>query len=291
MARSLSRLREEGQRGPDYRLICAFSVVSTAASNELTGLGASLALVSHEGVALGDQGAELFVQRLALRHLRIDLRLPLRHGQLAQVLRQVALRDRLEGLPTRLDVADEVAVAGDRFTGNLRALVDEARHVGRRRRRGGGDRRHLPHLVLGAALHRRGSVRQHRAADFLLQDDDLLIVRRLDDDDLAAVLRDRDETAAAELGDFAPDALGVARAAGQHRVDEDVLLLGDLQRLRILRVLRVIHVRRRIADQEDDAMDVVAVGPGELVDRDRKRLVHAFRPIAAALGAQLQRLA
>jgi hypothetical protein len=37
-----------------------------------------------------------------------------------------------------------------------------------------------------------------------LQDDDVFVVRGFDEDDLATILRDRNETAIAALGDVAP---------------------------------------------------------------------------------------
>ncbi len=73
---------------------------------------------------------------------------------------------------------------------------------------------------------------------------------------LAAVLRDRDVAAIAALGDLAPDPLGVARAAGLHGVDGDAAVDRHADHLRVFGVLGVVHVRRRIADQEQDAADV-----------------------------------
>ena len=131
------------------------------------------------------------------------------------------------------------------------------------------------------------SVGDHRAVELALQLDDLDVVRRLDHHDMAAVLRDRDVFAVAHLRDLAPHALGVARAAGLHGIDQDVLLARERDHLRIFHVLRIIHVRRGVADQEHDAADVGPLRPGQFGHRLMQRLVDAFRPVAAA--ARLQR--
>ena len=134
------------------------------------------------------------------------------------------------------------------------------------------------------------AVGNNRAVDAALQLDDLDVVRRLYHHDLTAVLRDRDETAIAELRDLAPDPFGVARAAGLHGVDQNILLLRECDHLRIFHVLRIIHVRRRVADQEHDAADVRALAPRQFVDRHRERLVDAFRPVAAATRFLLEQV-
>ena len=83
----------------------------------------------------------------------------------------------------------------------------------------------------------------------------------------------------------------VSRAvAGQHRVDDDVLLFRHRQRGRIFGVLRIVHVRRRVADQEHDPPGVAGERPAQLVDGDVERLVDAFGPVAAAARLQLQQV-
>jgi hypothetical protein len=129
------------------------------------------------------------------------------------------------------------------------------------------------------------AIRDHGAVDAALQLKDLDVVWRLDNHHLAAVLRDRDVAAAAHLRDLAPHPLGVARAAGLHRVDDDVALARDLHHLGGFDVLRVIHVGRRVADQEHDAAHLVALRPGQLGDADVQRLIDALRPVAAAARA------
>ena len=138
-----------------------------------------------------------------------------------------------------------------------------------------------------AALAAR-TVGDHRAVDLVLQLNDLDVVGRLDDDDVAAVLRDRNVAAVAHLGDVAPHALGVGRAAGLHGVDQDAAVARHLHHLGVFHVLRIIHVRRRVADQEQDAVDLGALRPGQLGHADVQRLVDAFRPVAAAARLQLQ---
>ena len=107
---------------------------------------------------------------------------------------------------------------------------------------------------------------------------------------MAAVLRNRDVAAVAHLGDFAPDPLGIAGAARLHGVDQDVALARHAQHLRVFHVLRIVHVRRRVADQEHDAADLGALRPGQFRHADMQRLVDALRPVAAAARAQLQQI-
>ena len=148
----------------------------------------------------------------------------------------------------------------------------------------------MPCLVFGALLQAARAIGDHGAVDLPLQDDDVLVIGRLDDHDLAAVLRNRNEAAASVLGDVAPHPFGVARIAGEHGVDDDVLLFRHRQRHRIFGVLRVIHVRRRVADQEHDPPGVAAGTPLQPVDRDIERFVDAFRPVAAAARLQFQQI-
>ena len=60
--------------------------------------------------------------------------------------------------------------------------------------------------------------------------------------------------------------------------------------LRVFHVLRIVHVRRRVADQKHDAANFRALRPGELVDADMQRLVDALGPVAAAARSQLQQI-
>jgi hypothetical protein len=120
--------------------------------------------------------------------------------------------------------------------------------------------------------------------------DNLDVERRLDHHDLAAVLRNWDVAPVAELRDLPPVPFGVACAARLHGVHHDVFLLGERDHLRIFHVLRVVHVRRRIAYQEHDAADVGALAPGQLVDRDVERFVDAFRPVAAAARLEFEQI-
>ena len=106
----------------------------------------------------------------------------------------------------------------------------------------------------------------------------------------SAILRNRNEAAVAVLGNVAPYSLGIARVAGEHRVDDDVLLFRHRQRGRIFGVLRVVDVRRRVANQEHDPPDVAGRRPAQFVDGDVERFVDALRPIAAAAGLQLQQV-
>jgi hypothetical protein len=52
----------------------------------------------------------------------------------------------------------------------------------------------------------------------------------------------------------------------------------------------VVHVRRRVADQENDPPDVAGRRPAQFADGDVERFVDALRPIAAAAGLQLQQV-
>jgi hypothetical protein len=153
----------------------------------------------------------------------------------------------------------------------------------------------LPLATIAASCPRCASEapsghRNHGALDLLLQDDDVVVIGRLDDDDLSAVVGDRNEAAVAELGDIAPYPCGILCAPRKHRVDDDVLLLRHRQRGRIFGVLRIIHVRRRVADQEHDPPRIAARIPAQLVDGDIERLVDALRPVAAASRLQLEQI-
>ena len=194
-----------------YRLICAFSVSSTTRSNDDAFGGALARCVGDVFVALGHQRSELVVQCLALVHLLVDFVHALLRLHRPQIVRQILILDRREAAAAGGDVGDEIAIAGDGFRGRPGALVDVARHLGGLRGCGGRDLRQLLGLVFGALLHRARAVGDHGAVDLALQDDDVLVIGRLDDDDLAAVLRDRNEAAIAVLGDVAPHPLGVAR--------------------------------------------------------------------------------
>ena len=92
-------------------------------------------------------------------------------------------------------------------------------------------------------------------------------VERRGDGDDAAVLRDGGEAALGLDGDVLPDLGAVRVGAALDGVDDDVLLDRLLARLGVLHVVRVVHVRRRVADQEDDLQRLLVVGPLDLVDR------------------------
>ena len=70
--------------------------------------------------------------------------------------------------------------------------------------------------------------------------------------DDAAVLRDRGVAALGLDGDVLPRLGAVRVVAALDGVDDDALLDGLLARLGVLHVVLVVHVRRRVADQEDD---------------------------------------
>ena len=69
------------------------------------------------------------------------------------------------------------------------------------------------------------------------------------------------------VADVLPDLGALAVAAALHRVDQDALLGGQLARLGVLDVVLVVHVRRGVADQEDDPERGLVVGPLEPGDR------------------------
>ncbi len=78
-------------------------------------------------------------------------------------------------------------------------------------------------------MQRARAVEDHRAVDLALQDDDVVVERRLDGDDLAAILRDRDELAIAVLGDITPYPFGILTMAGEYGVDDDAALAWRLR--------------------------------------------------------------
>ena len=108
----------------------------------------------------------------------------------------------------------------------------------------------------------------------------------VDDGDDAAVLRDGGEAALGLDGDVLPalGALGVVAALDG--VDDDVLLDRLLARLGVLHVVLVVHVRRRVADEEDDLQRLLVVGPLDLVDGVVERLVDVLGGVAAAVGLE-----
>ena len=112
-----------------------------------------------------------------------------------------------------------------------------------------------------------------------------MVVERLDHHEVAAVLRDRNVAAVTHLGDGAPDPLGVAGGARLHGIDQDAAIARHAQHLRVFRVLRIVHVRRRVADEEQDAADLGALRPGQFGHRHVERFVDALRPVAAAARA------
>src|SRR5450631_269013 len=247
-----------------------------------------LGLVVHVTVALFDQRGHAFIERVAFRLLLVDEALALDRIHAARRVRQVFGLDGVELLPPGLDVGHQVAGAGDDFAGSFRRV---ARHVtghfgGDRCRRGGG----LPGLFLDIAALLARTVGDHRAVDIVLQLDDLGVVRRFDHQQVAAVLRNRDVAAVAHLGDFAPHPLGIACAARLHGVDHDIAFARHAQHLGIFHVLRIVHVRRCVADQEHNAANLGALRPGQFRHRDVQRLVDALGPVAAAARVQLQQI-
>src|SRR5262249_42304845 len=83
---------------------------------------------------------------------------------------------------------------------------------------------------------------------------------------------------------------GLAVVAALDGVDDDVPRRGQLAGVRILDVVGIIHVRRGIADQEDDLQGLLRLAPGNLGDRFVKGLVDALGKIAAPLGLETHEL-
>src|SRR6202047_5507499 len=85
-----------------------------------------VALFGDESVALCDQAGELFVQRVALLHLPVEFVLALLGFQRAQIFRQFVVLHRAKLLTSGRDVADQIAIAGDRFLRHPGAFVEIA---------------------------------------------------------------------------------------------------------------------------------------------------------------------
>src|SRR5262249_57549903 len=99
----------------------------------------------------------------------------------------------------------------------------------------------------------------------------------------AAVLLDRRERPARQLGDLAPGDRRLGVVAAADRVDADLLPRRVAGNLVVVVPVVVVHVRRGVADEEDELHR--PVGPPHLGYRLVQRPAYLLGPVAAALVA------
>jgi hypothetical protein len=109
--------------------------------------------------------------------------------------------------------------------------------------------------------------------------------------DHVAALTERHELPLAAARDLLPNPRGLAVGAALDRVHDDVLPHGLLHRAGVRGVLHIVHVRRRVADQEHQLEGLAVGAPRELVDRVRERLVDRLGAVATAVGGERAQLA
>ena len=110
------------------------------------------------------------------------------------------------------------------------------------------------------------AVVEARAVELRCQRRDPRVERRLDRDGAAGLL-DREVAAAPERRDVPPRRDGVAHGPALNRVDDDALGGRRSDDLRILDVVLVVHVRRRIADEEHHLVRALILAPRHAVNR------------------------
>src|SRR6185437_6208851 len=173
------------------------------------------------------------------------------------------------------------------ISGGLTALGGKAGTIGGGRSRQSGGR---PELGLARLFHLATSIIQRRPSQLRINRGQFLIVRR-GDGHYTARLGDLGIGTFSELANFFPVFGTFAVAATLDRIDDDAFLAGFFAGNRIFDIVFVIHMRRRVANQEDDAQGLRVGTPLDLVDRIVERLIDALGRIAAALSLELAQFA
>src|SRR5262249_2305753 len=91
--------------------------------------------------------------------------------------------------------------------------------------------------------------------------------------------------------DVLPDPARLGGVAALHGVDDDALPGRQLAGFGVLDVVGVVHVRRRVAHQEDHLERLGGGAPLDLRDRLVQRLLAALGEVAAALGLEAHEVA
>ena len=97
-------------------------------------------------------------------------------------------------------------------------------------------------------------------------------------------------TAFRQFRDFLPDRLGLSHLTTLNGIDDEVFLRRFPAEIGILRAVRIIHVRRRVADQKNDFQNLLVAAPRHLVNGFGQRLVHTLQCIATAAGLELAQM-
>src|SRR4029077_815781 len=103
-------------------------------------------------------------------------------------------------------------------------------------------------------------------------------------------LRNAYITAFRQFRDLLPDRLGLSHLTTLNSINDELLFRCFPTEIRILRAVRIIHVRRRVSDQKDDLQDLAVAAPRHLVNCFGKRLVHTLRCIATASSLELSQM-
>src|ERR1017187_10404546 len=138
-------------------------------------------------------------------------------------------------------------------------------------------------LAGNRSAHAPAAIGDQRHAEFVIEVGQFLIHGRRNGSHVAG-LRDGGIAAFGQLRDLLPEWRGRGNAAALDGIDDQVLLHGFLAYLRVFGSARVIHVRRRVANQEDDLQYLPVLAPRHLADGILERLVHGLRLVAAARG-------
>ena len=94
--------------------------------------------------------------------------------------------------------------------------------------------------------------------------------------------------AVAELRDLLPEPQSLGLITALDGVDTDAALPRQRKGLRIIDVVLIVHVRRRIADQENNAIGICILPPGDGMDGIMQRLVDTLRAVTAAVCLKLE---
>jgi hypothetical protein len=103
-------------------------------------------------------------------------------------------------------------------------------------------------------------------------------------------LRNSYITAFGQFRDLLPDRLGLSHLTTLNGINDEILFRCFSAEIRVLRTVRIIHVRRRVADEKDDLQDFAVAAPRHLVNGFRKRLVHTLRCIATTTGLEFAQM-
>ena len=93
--------------------------------------------------------------------------------------------------------------------------------------------------------------------------------------------------ALAQPGDLLPTLGGRFILTALDRIHHDAFLQCHSQGIRVLDVILIVHVRRRVTDQEHNPVGVLILAPGHAVHGIIQGLVDALRAIAATVSLKI----